>query len=195
MSEEKSDDVFWLALIKKHWSAVLIFVLGFVGMVIGIFAVLLTFVANSDVGGYGTWNLGQFSIGTGLLWFLLLLLWEFLLVILPFIGFCCVLMAVYWFVVLSEEDKAEIKEREKKDKKKKRVKQGESGGASFLFFIAFLIVVFVEGYWLTPIGTVPYIYWIQFWLTGFVWVCIVFGIPIAVIVIIYLVYRAKKKSE
>ena len=196
MSEEKSDETFWKGMAKKHWPAVLIFCLAFVGAVIGLFAVLLTFVTNSDIGGYGTWNLGQFSIGTAILWFLLLLLWEFLLVFLPFIGFCCILVAIYWFAVLSDEDKEAIKARDRKEKDKKKIhRQEEGGGATALFTIAFLIVVFVQGHWLTPIGTLRYDYWIQAWLTGFVWVCIIFGIPLAIILIIYCLYRAKKKSE
>jgi hypothetical protein len=196
MSEEKSDESFWKGMAMKHWLAALIFILAFVGAVIGFFYVLLTFITNSEVGGYGTWNIGQFSVGTAILWILLLILWEFLLIFLPFIGFCCILVAIYWFVILSDEDKEEIKARDRKEKdKKKQRRQGESGGASALFTIAFLIVVFVQGQWLTPFGSLPYTYWIMAWLTGFIWVCIVFGIPLAIIIIIYLVYRSKRKTD
>ncbi|MFX0075709.1 MAG: hypothetical protein ACFE96_09715, partial [Candidatus Hermodarchaeota archaeon] len=69
------------------------------------------------------------------------------------------------------------------------------GGDSALFTIAFLIVVFVQGQWLTPFGSLSYTYWIQAWLTGFIWVCIVFGIPLAIIITIYLLYRAKRKTD
>jgi len=196
MSEEKSDETFWMGMAKKHWVAILILVLAVVGVFIGFFCIILTFVANSDVGGYGTWTLAEFSIGTGILWFLLLILWELLLAFLPFIGFCCLILAIYWYVILSEEDKEAIKARDRKEKskKKKRTQEG-GGGITFLFTIAFLIVVFIQGQWLTPVGTLPYSYWIEAWLTGFIWCCIIAGIPILVIIILYLVFRSKRESK
>lgn len=195
MSEEKSEETFWMGMAKKHWVFVLILAIAFVGFIIGIFCILLTFVANSDVGGYGLWTLADFSIGTGILWFLLLFLWELLLAFLPFIGFCCIVAGIYWFVILSEEDKEAIKAREKKEKKKKHRKEEGGGGITCLFTIAFLIVVFVQGQWLTPVGDLVYSYWIQAWLTGFVWVLIIAGIPALVIIILYCVFRSKRKSE
>ena len=193
MSEEKSDETFWKGMAKKHWVFFLILGLLVVGLIIGFFTILLTYVANSDLGGNGTWNLGQFSVGTGIAWFLLLILWELLIGFLPFIGVCCLFVVIYWFVVVSEEDKVAFKAREKKEKKKKH-RQKEGGGITFLFTIAFLIVVFVEGHWLTPVGNLPYSYWIQAWLTGFIWVCIVAGIPILILAILYLVYKSKKSK-
>ncbi len=197
MSEEKSDESFWMGMAKKHWVFFLILGLLVVGLIIGFFAILLTFVANSDIGGYGLWTLADFSMGTGILWFLLVFLWELLLGFLPFIGACCLFVAIYWFVIVSEEDKAEFKAREKKDKKKKRRKQEEGSGITFLFTLAFLIVVFAQGNWLTPFGdaSLTISYWIEAWLTGFIWVCIIFGIPAVIIAILYFVYRSKRKSE
>lgn len=197
MSEEKSDETFWMGMAKKHWVAVLIFVLAFVGLIIGFFAIMLTFLANSDIGGYGLWTLADFSIGTSILWILLLILWEFLLAILPFIGFCLIVIIIYWTVILSEEDKAAMKAREKKDKKMKRRKQEGGSGITFLFTIAFLIVVFQQGNWLTPFGdtSLTISYWIEAYLTGFIWVCVIAGIPAVIIMILYFVFRSKRKSE
>jgi hypothetical protein len=195
MSEELSDESFWKGMAKKYWVAVLILGLACVGACIGFFNILLIYVENSDIGGYGAWTLADFSIGTGILWMLLLILWELLLIFLPFIGFCGLIVGLYWFVILPEEDKEAIKARDNKDKKKKHRHQGEGGGISFLFFIAFLIVVFVQGNWLTTFGSILYIYWIQAWLTGFIWVCIIAGIPAIVIGLLYLGYRRSKTDK
>lgn len=193
MSEELSEETFWKGMAKKYWVGVLILVLACVGFFIGFFAILLTYVANSDIGGYGLWTLDDFSVGTYILWVLLLIGWELLLGILPTVGFICLIIAIYWFVILPEEDKEAIKARDRKDKKKRKTKEG--GGISFLFTIAFLIVIFVDGNWLVPFGLLPYSYLIQAFLIGFIWVCIIAAIPAGIIFLLYLLGTFKKKSE
>ncbi len=196
MSEELSEEAFWKGMIKKHWVGFLILLLVCVGFFIWFFTILLTYIANSDIGGNGLWTLDYFSVGTSILWLLSLIGWELLLGFLPFGGIFCLILAIYWFVILPEEDKEAIKARESKDKKKKRTKEG--GGVSFLFTIAFLIVVFIDGQWLTPFGSLTYSYLIQAYLIGFIWVCIIASIP-AVILFLYWVTKetdwVTKKSE
>jgi len=196
MSEELSEEAFWKGMIKKYWVGFLILFLVCVGFFIWFFTILLTFIANSDIGGYGSWTLDNFSVGTSILWLLSLIGWELLLGFLPFAGIAGLIVAIYWFVILPEEDKEAIKARDREDKKKKHTKEG--GGVSFIFTIAFLIVVFVDGYWLTPFGSLPYSYLIQAYLIGFIWVCIIAVIP-AVIIFLYWVTTKSdwgtKKSE
>lgn len=192
MSEELSEESFWKGMLKKHWPGFLIFLVACVGLIIGMFYILLIYIANSEIGGYGAWTLAEFSVGTAVLWCILLILWELLLAFLPFIGFCCLVGALYWYVILPEEDKEAIKARDRKDKKKKRKHhKSEGSGISFLFTLAFLIVVFVEGHWLIPIGTIPYTYWIHAFITGFIWICIIAGIPMAIYGIFYLFRKSK----
>ena len=196
MSEELSEEAFWKGMIKKYWVGFLILLLVCVGFFIWFFTILLTYIANSDIGGYGLWTLDNFSVGTSILWLLSLIGWELLLGFLPFAGIAGLIVAIYWFVILPEEDKEAIKARDCKDKKKKHTKEG--GGVSFLFTIAFLIVVFVDGHWLTPFGSLSYSYLIKAYLIGFIWVCIIAVIP-AVIIFLYWVTTKSdwgtKKSE
>jgi hypothetical protein len=56
----------------------------------------------------------------------------------------------------------------------------KESGIGFLFFISFLIVVAIDGEMLTQFGNLTYNYWIQAWLTGFVWLCIVVSIPVGI---------------
>ena len=193
MSEESKEDTFWKGIIRKYWVAFLILALVVVGFFIVFFIIILAYVENSAIGGFGTWTLAEFSVGTGILWLLVLFGWELLLGVLPFGGLCLLILGIYWAVILSEEDKAEIKAR---DRKKKKYRKTEGGGFTFLITIAFLIVVFVDGQWLTPIGSpsLPYSYWIQAYLTGFIYVCLIFGIPILILFILYLVYKGKKSE-
>ena len=191
MSEESSEDIFWKGMIRKHWVGFLILVLVCIGFFIVFFAIMLAYVAGSAIGGYGAWFLTDFSVGTGILWLLVLFGWELLLGVLPFGGLFLLILGIYWAVILSEEDKAAIKAR---DRKKKKYRKTEGGGFSFLITIAFLIVVAVEGNWLTPVGSLPYSYWILAYLTGIIYVCLIFGIPILVLVILYLIYKGKKSE-
>jgi len=191
MSEESKEDTFWKGIIRKYWVAFLILALVVVGFFIVFFTIILAYVENSAIGGFGTWTLAEFSVGTGILWLLVLFGWELLLGVLPFGGLCLLILGIYWVVILSEEDKAAIKAR---DRKKKKYRKTEGGGFTFLITIAFLIVVFVDGQWLTPVGNLPYSYWIQAYLTGFIYVCLIAGIPILVLVILYLIYKGKKSE-
>jgi len=184
MSEELSEEAFWKGMVKKYWVGFLILLLVCVGFFIWFFNILLIYIANSDIGGYGLWTLDNFSVGTSILWLLSLIGWELLLGGLPFVGVCGLIVALYWFVILPEEDKEAIKARESKDKKKKH-HQKEGGGVSFLFTIAFLIVIFVQGHWLTPFGSLTYSYLIQAYIIGFMWVCIIAAIPAVIILLWY----------
>lgn len=199
MSEDLSEEAFWKGMVKKHWLVTLIFVVACVGIVIGVIAVVLSYIPSSQIGLYGIGTFDDFSVGTSILWWLLLILWEFILVILPFIGFCCVVGGLYWFVIMSEEDKEAIKSREKnkkeyleiymtydeKNKKEYHHHTKEGGGIGFIFTIAFLLVVFIDGNWLTTFGTMPYSYFVIAWLRGFMWTMIIVGIPVGVISFIY----------
>ncbi len=193
MSEELKEETFWKGMAKKHWPAILIFAIVCVGFFIWFFTIILLYVDNSAIGGNGSWNLGQFSVGTGILWLLVLIGWELLIGILPFVGIFCLIVAIYWFVILPEEDKEAIKTRDRKEKKRK-YRKTEGGGFTFLITIAFLIVVYVQDQWLTEIGTVPYSYWIGAYLQGFIWVCIIAGIPILILVLIYIFVKSKKSE-
>jgi len=193
MSEELKEEIFWKGMAKKHWPAILIFGLACLGFFIWFFTIILMYVDNSDIGGYGEWFLTDFSIGTGILWLLVLIGWELLLAVLPTVGILCLIVAIYWFAILPEEDKEAIKTRERKDKKKK-YRKTEGGGFTFLITIAFLIVVFVQDQWLTPIGNLPYSYWIGAYLQGFIWVCIIAGIPILILILIYIFVKSKKSE-
>jgi len=192
MSEEVSEESFWMGMIKKYWYAIIIYGIAIIGAVVGGVLVLMRFIAAPDIAGGGTWNLGQFSVGAVILWCIFLFLWELLLVILPVIVYFIIATVIFWYVVLSEEDKTAIKSREKK---KRRIKKstGGSGAGGFLFFIAFIIVLLIDGTFWTPLGTLPYTYFLFAYLIGTMWTVIVLGSPVLIGVIIYLVYKSRKK--
>ncbi|MHA1476641.1 MAG: hypothetical protein ACTSPU_00430, partial [Promethearchaeota archaeon] len=92
MSEESKEDTFWKGIIRKYWVAFLILALVVVGFFIVFFTIILAYVENSAIGGFGTWTLAEFSVGTGILWLLVLFGWELLLGVLPFGGLCLLIL-------------------------------------------------------------------------------------------------------
>lgn len=184
--KELSEEAFWIGIIRRNWILVLILIAACVGALIGGIFVLLTFIESSNVGNYGTWTFADFSVGTAILWMLLVFLWEFLLVLLPFCGFCGLIVCVFWFKIVSEEDKEAIKSRNKEEKDNKHHHYNkEGGGIGGFLFIAFLLMVFIDGQWLTPFGSLPYNYFVIAWLWGFIWTMIIIGSPAGVIALIY----------
>ena len=198
MSEEISEEAFWKGMAIKHWVFIFILVVACIGAVIGGGMVLLSYISASEIGGNGSWTFDDFSVGTSILWVLFLILWEFLLVILPFIAFCCVVVGLYWFVIMPEEDKEAIKSRDKNENEhhhhhwyEDNHHSKEGGGIGFLFTIAFLIVVFIDGNWLVTFGTLTYSYFVIAWLWGFMWTMIILGIPVGVLGFIYFWLKVK----
>ena len=197
-SEEESmkvlDEMFWKRFIRKHWVITIICGAAVVGAIIGGILVLLLYIPASEVGGYGAWTFDEFSMGTAILWGLFLILWELLLVVLPTVAFFGILIGGYWFKILPEDDKEELKKRNKESKEEKKKwerlrgkkYEGGGGGFSFLLFIGVCIYVFVDGNWLTPFGSLSFSYFIFAYLTTFVWISIIFGIPLVILIILWL---------
>jgi hypothetical protein len=191
MSEEF---VFWKGMMKKYWYALVIFGIAVVGAIIGVVVVLMLYIGAPDIAGAGTWTFDDFSLGAGILWIIFLVLWELLCVVLPFIVFCGIIVAIFWYGILSDEDKAAFKDREKKEKHPKKARNG-GGAAGILFFIAFVLVVLIDGNLWVRSGDLSYSYYIFAYLTGFMWTCIVLGIPVLIIGILYLLKKWKEVPE
>jgi len=186
MSEiEKEDWTFIKLMLKKHWKVGIVFILGIIGAIIGIILTLFLVIERSAIGGGGAWNIGLFSIGDIILWFLTVALWEFLIVILPTIAYMAITWGVWWSL-LEESEKKEFRERERREEKIKDKGGAASGVFGFFVFIAFLIIITIEGNLWTPIGTIPYVYWIQKILWSAFWIIIVLGIPALIAGIYYL---------
>ena len=195
MSEiEKSEDwTFWKNFIKKHRNSFIIAIIAGICCIIGLILILLWVIeANPFVdprtGRLGNWTL-NYVVGT----IILLIIWDLLFVGLPaalFFG----IGGYLWWHKLPEEDKQEIKDRDKKEKSRKAQKYGGGGGGFGIFmFIAYCIYIAVDGNYNTPLMDKPYTYWLYSYMLTFMWILIVFGIPIAIILIIvyFKVWRKK----
>ncbi|MFW9943265.1 MAG: hypothetical protein ACFFFT_19675, partial [Candidatus Thorarchaeota archaeon] len=160
---------------------------------IGLILVLLWVIeANPFVdprtGRIGNWTL-NYLVGT----IILLIIWDLLFVGVPAALFFGV-GGYLWWRKLPEEDKKEIKERDKKEKSRKAQKYGGGGGGFGIFmFIAYCIYIAVDGNYNTPLVGRPYTYWLYSYMLTFMWIVIVFGIPVAIIltIVYFKVWRKK----
>jgi len=190
MDETSTDSCedFWPRKIKQHWLAFTVFVIGCIAALAGAIMVLFWFIETSPIGAMGQATIGEWTIAWIWEFFIYLILWELLLVGVP----VAVAFGVGWYVFwkrLSAEEKDEFKGREKKKHR------GSSAGGCFgiIMFIAFSVYMYLNGDFFTPLGTFPYSYLVYSWFQALAWMLIIFGIPIAIIlVLVYvLVWRAR----
>ncbi|TFF87428.1 MAG: hypothetical protein EU548_10300 [Promethearchaeota archaeon] len=191
MSEEFK---FWMGMIKKYWYAIILYSLALVGFIVGAIVVLSLYISAPDIAGGGVWTFDDFSLGAALLWIIFLVLWELLLVVLPVAAYLGIVTAIFWYAILSEEDKVAMKEREKREKHPKKTEKG-GGAAGFIFFLAFLCVVAIDGNFWVRSGDLSYSYYVYAYLVGVMWTCIVLGVPALIGGLIYLSKKWKQISD
>ena len=184
---------FWKEHIKSHWIFYLLCAIAFVGFVIGVLLVLIFQITTSWVGGYGTWTIGQFSIGTCLLFLIQLILWELLLVFLPG-GVAFGIGWYYWWKkLLTPDEREQVEKQQEKQKQRKWHKRGGSagGGFSFIIGIVFLIMLYVQKNLLIPFNTLDFTVLVYTYLWAAFWVVIVLVIPLVVIGLIWYLKYSK----
>ncbi|MFX1577150.1 MAG: hypothetical protein ACFFCF_08235 [Promethearchaeota archaeon] len=190
--EKSSEEKFWRNLARQYWYIAVIFGIILVGAIIGFILTLDWYVKVSAIGGFGTWTFNEFSLGEAVLWCLFFVLWLLLFVGLPTIAAGGLVAAITWFVVLPPEIKAEIKAQPKSVAGTKET--GGSGGFSFLLFIGVCLKIWLDGNWFTKFASLPIGYFIYTWLFVLVWALIIFGIPAAIIGLIWFATKYKKTA-
>jgi hypothetical protein len=118
-------------------------------------------------------------------------MWILLIVILPTVGYFGIIVGIFWWVVLSADDKATLKiwmkREDKKEKRKKRIKRG-GGGGGFGFFInlIFILIVLAQGNWWTHFELLPVSYFVIIYLWIFIWLAIIAAVAGVVLLILFL---------
>ncbi len=190
--EEVSDEAFWKGKLRKHWKTLFVIIVAGICVFIGALLVLIWFIDSSPLGGYGKWYFNDWTLNYVVGFWILIILWELLLVGVPaflFFGGGGYL----WWRKLPEEEKQEFKEREKKAKSHRAEKYGGGGGFSFFMFIAYCIYIAVDGNYNERFGTQPYTYWLSAYFLTFMWIFIFLGVPVAIILIILYFTKWRKK--
>ena len=174
----------WKKFLRKHWAVAALFVVAAVLAVAGAVYVFLWVVGNLQSIGLVPAGLGSWAMSHVIIFILHTLFWELVLVGIP-AAVVAGIGGLWWSRLPADE---------KKDYhfgKGSRSTSG-SGGVSLLFFIAFAIKVYLDGNWNVAISTWSLDYVVGSMVTILVWVAVIFGIPAAIIALIWLSREIKK---
>lgn len=193
-NEEEISDKVWIKFLKKHWKMTLIIIAGVVIAAVSGFLLFIWFILPNALSTHIVpRNLSLWTVGFVLIFILNVILWEFLVIGIPVIVFAGVVFLLWWKKLPDEEKEEYTGKQEKKDSR--RVSNRNGGGAiSFLVFITWLIIVYVNHQWDTPFITWSIEYLIFSFITAFLWDLLIFGVPISVGVLIWIWHEMKEIS-
>lgn len=175
----------WKRFLGRHWRIVALFVVAIILLLIGAIYVFLWFVGDAQSTGLVPSTLDQWTMGHLVSFILHLVFWE-----LVFIGVPAVIGAVagwQWWRRLPAEDKKAFRSSGKRS----RAANG-GNGVSLLLFIAFAIKVSVDGNWNVPISAWTLDYVVDSMITILIWIAAIFGIPIAIGIVLWIRHEMKK---
>jgi hypothetical protein len=189
MSETESENgnKGWKAFLRKHWKIAALFVVGAVLALVASVLVFLWFVGDAQSTDMVPMTLGLWTMSNLVTFVLHLVFWELVLIGIP-VGIAAV-GGWQWWKRLPNEEKKEYHFFSSRSRT-----TGGSGGISILFFIAFCIKVFIDGNWNVAISSWSLDYVVESMISILIWVAIIFGIPAAIGVILWINYSMKKKT-
>jgi hypothetical protein len=188
MSETESENgnKGWKAFLRKHWKIAALFVVGAVLALVASVLVFLWFVGDAQSTDMVPMTLGLWTMSNLVTFVLHLVFWELVLIGIP-VGITAV-GGWQWWKRLPNEEKKEYHFFSSRSRT-----TGGSGGISILFFIAFCIKVFIDGNWNFAIASWTLDYVVESMISILIWVAVIFGIPAAIGVILWINYSMKKK--
>jgi hypothetical protein len=166
-------DYGWKGFMRRHWGGVSIFAVACVIVAAWAVYVFWWFVGKAQSTSLVPSSLSLWTTGNLVSFILNSILWEVLLVGIPII--IGAVIAWQWWRRLSPE------ERMGYHFGKRGRKTGGSGGVTFLFFVAFVIKVYLDGNWNIPIATFTVNYVVGSLITILAWLAVIFGIPAAIV--------------
>ena len=174
--ELENGEKIWKKFLRKHWNIVVLFVVGAILVSIGAIFVYLWVVGDAQLTGLIPATLGLWAMGHIVTFLLHLIFWEAILIGIPVI--LAAVVGWLWWKKLPDDEKEEYKGGHLFGKRSRRTEGGE--GISFLVFIAFIIKIFLDGNWNVAFATWTFDYFVYSCIWAFIWVLIIFGIPIAI---------------
>lgn len=175
----------WRGFMRRHWGAALVFVIAAALAFAGAVYVFWWFAGSAQSSGLVPSVLGLWTTANLVNFILYTVFWELLLVGVP-VGIIAVAAWQWWKRLPAEERTGYRMGR------RSRTATG-GGGFSFLFFIAFIIKVYLDGKWNVIIATFTLDYVVGSMITILVWGLIIFGIP-AAIALTWWVRREMRKA-
>ena len=188
-TESENGSKIWKKFLRKHWNMVVFVVVGAILVSIGAILEYLRFVGHAQLTGLVPATLGLWTMGNIVTFILQLILWEALLI---GVAIALVAVALIWWYKFPDEEKEEYARAHLFGTHTKKT-SGGSGAIEFLLFIAFCIKVFTDGNWNVAFETWTFDYLVYSCLWACIWVLIIFGIPMVVGGLLWIIYEMKKK--
>lgn len=187
---ENTEEI-WKKFLRKHWKMIILFVIGAILALIGAILVFLWFVGDAQLTGLVPETLGLWTMKHLVTFVLHLIFWEVLYIGIPVIIAIAIIFFLWW-KRLPDEEREEYKRKNLFGTGSRSTSGGQ--GISLVIFIAFIIKVFRDGKWNVPIADWTFDYLVYSYLRAFIWVVIIFGIPLAIGGIGWIFYKMKKNS-
>ena len=165
----------WRGFLKRHWGTALVFGMALVlASAWGVY-VFWWFTGNAQSSGLVPSHLGLWTIGHLLTFTIYAIFWELLLVGVPVV--IGIVLAWRWWTGLPPEERS--------GRLFGRPGRGgrRGGGASFLFFLAFCLKVYLDGNWDAPIATFSLNYVVGSMITIIAWAAVIFGVPATIVLV------------
>jgi hypothetical protein len=193
MAEGEWEDLseVWKKFLRKHWKMLALGVLAIALICIGAVIVFLWFVGYAQSITLVPATLGLWSMGYLVTFILHLIFWEILFVVIP-VMVVAALAYMLWWRKLPLDERMCYRRGRLFSGRRSTVTGSSGGGISFLAFVFFCIIVYVDGNWNMAFQDWTFDYLVYTYLWAFVIVLAIFGIPILLGVIWWLRREMRK---
>ena len=106
------------------------------------------------------------------------------------------LIYMLWWRNLPEEERSELLGEPKPRRKRARRTASGGGGISFIVTITWLIIINNSGMWNTAFQSAQWTFdfFVHSWVSAILWDLLIIGVPVAVLIIVWLLYEPKKET-
>jgi len=181
----------WKIFLRRHLKMFAFFIAIVFLAIIGAIYVFLWFVGDAQLSGLVPELLGLWTMGYLVAFLLNLLFWEVIIIIIPVI---VVVACIYllWWKKLPDDERNEYRRGHLFGKRSHRRDGG--GAVTFLINIAFIIKIYLDGNWDKAFADWTFDYLVYSYITVFIWILIIFGIPIGLGAIWWIHHEIKSAS-
>ncbi len=170
--------------LKRHWKMTIVFAAVFAIAVTTAVLVFLWFVEMAQTTALVPSTLGDFTVGYLITFILHVIFWE-LLFVGSWVLVIVVVTYIKWYNKLPQEERM---------KESKRGTREEGDAIGFLIGVFWLIIIWTSGRWDLAFNAWTLTDWVISWLTAVGWVFVVFGIPIAIYFVYWIMNEKKQEA-
>ena len=189
-NEKKYRREVWKKFLSNHLKMLVLFIIVVVSAAFSAVYVFLWFVQEAQVTNLVPTILDAWTMNYLVTFILHVIFWE-----LVYIGIPLIIIAIlawrFWWKRIPEDERIEYKQAHLFGKSSRR---SDGGGAiSFLINIVFIIKVYYDGNWDFAFAQWSFDYLIYSYLWALIWILAIFGIPMAIGALYWIVHEMRKE--